>query len=185
MYSHLDILKKNKVGGIISVGGGQGGWTSLGLTMINIWTQHFAKLTDQLQVEMRDRQTDWLAKATELGRNVARAMLMPIDKVKYVGPEPAIACPVCHCDVLQVPQDLPNVYCPVCWVRGIISVDNGKMKVKWNEWDREHARFSEYGVWDHLNIILKNVAAANPNLMKERVKKYSSYGRVIKPPLKS
>ncbi len=183
MFSHLDILKQNKVGGIISVGGGLGGWTSLGLTMINLWTQHFMKLVDQVQVEMRDGKKDWVARTTELGRNVARAMLMPLEKVKYVGAESHIACPVCHCDIFQVPQELPNIYCPVCWVRGKVSIDNGKLNVKWNKWDKEHPRFSEYGVWYHIDReILKHIATIDPNLMKERVKKYSSYGSVIRPP---
>jgi multimeric flavodoxin WrbA len=190
MFSHLEILKKRKVGAIISVGGGVNGWTAFGLSMVNIWVQHFATLVDQMQVEMRLPGIDWFARARELGRNVARAMLMPIEEVKYVGPEPAVSCPVCHCDILQVPQDLPNVYCPVCWVRGVISVENGKMKVKWNEWDINHARFSEYGVWYHLDVeILKYMAdpLAREHFKKleERKKEYKSFCKIIKPPVKS
>ncbi len=182
MYSHLGILKKNKVGGIISVAGGQHGWAALGLTMMNIWMQHFVTLVDQVQVEMRDRQKDWAARSMDLGRNIAKAMLMPIEKVKYVGPESPVSCPVCHCDILQVPQNLPNVYCPVCWVKGVVSNENGKMSVKWDEWDVKHARFSEYGVWDHLEVILKVVANIDPAIAKERFKKFSVYGKMIEPP---
>lgn len=185
MFSHMDMLKKNKVGGIISVGGGVDGWTSFGLTMINIWTQHFIRLVDQVQVEMRDFKTDWVARTTELGRNVAKAMSMPLEEVKYVGKESQMACPVCHCDVFQVPQKLPEVYCPVCWVKGVILIENGKMKVRWSEKDIKNPRFSEYGVWYHIDHeILQYISKIDPNIMKERVKKYSAYGTLIKPPAK-
>ena len=78
-----------------------------------------------------------IERAKQLGRNVARAMNMPIEEVKYLGEEAGVACPLCHCNVLLVPENLPYVGCPICWIRGTIIVDKGQMKVEWNMKDVE------------------------------------------------
>lgn len=190
MFRHPEILKKTRVGAIISVGGGEPEWTPLGLTSMNIFVQHSRILVDQMQVNYVGRpgavlmQEKQLKRARELGRRVARAMIMPIKQVKFVGDETEVSCPVCHCNVLKVPAKLPNVFCPVCWVKGVITINEDKMKVKWDEEDTKHPRFSERGVSTHLELI-KNLQtkfyAEDLEKVKERVKKYISYGRIIKP----
>ena len=62
-------------------------------------------------------------------------MAMPIEEVKYVGEKSGVACPVCQSNILHVHEDLPYVSCPVCAVRGEITTEGGKMRVKWNEED--------------------------------------------------
>lgn len=190
MFRHPEVLKKTRVGAIISVGGGEPEWTPLGLTSMNIFVQHSRILVDQMQVNYVGRpgavlmQEKHLKRARELGRRVARAMMMPIKQVKFVGDETEVSCPVCHCNVLKVPAKLPNVFCPVCWVKGVITINEDKMKVKWDEEDAKHPRFSERGVSTHLELI-KNLQtkfyAEDLEKVKERVKKYISYGRIIKP----
>ena len=152
--SNRQIIKKTRVGAIISVGGGLADWTSLGLTTANIFVQHTRLLVDQIQVNgagmrgsvLLDTNKKQLDRVRELGRNVARAMSMPIEEAKFVGEETAVSCPVCHCNVLQVPEDLPHVTCPVCWVHGVISFDGDKMEVKWDEWDINMLDFPNMGV---------------------------------------
>jgi len=190
MFRHPEVLKKARVGAIISVGGGEPEWTPLGLTSMNIFVQHSYKLVDQMQVNFVGRpgavlmQQKDLERARELGRRVARAMMIPIEEVKFVGDETEVSCPVCHCNVLKVPGSLPDVYCPVCWVHGVITLDGGKMKVKWNEEDAKYPRFSERGVSTHLELI-KNLQmkfyTEDQEKVKERIKKYVSYGKIIKP----
>jgi len=190
MFRHPEVLKKTRVGAIISVGGGEPEWTPLGLTSMNIFVQHSRILVDQMQVNYVGRpgavlmQEKQLKRARELGRRVARAMMMPIKQVKFVGDETEVSCPVCHCNVLKVPAKLPNIFCPVCWVKGVITINEDKMKVKWDEEDTKHPRFSERGVSTHLELI-KNLQtkfyAEDLEKVKERVKKYISYGRIIKP----
>lgn len=190
MFRHPEVLKKTRVGAIISVGGGEPEWTPLGLTSMNIFVQHSRILVDQMQVNYVGRpgavlmQEKQLKRARELGRRVARAMMMPIKQVKFVGDETEVSCPVCHCNVLKVPAKLPNVFCPVCWVKGVITINEDKMKVKWDEEDTKHPRLSERGVSTHLELI-KNLQtkfyAEDLEKVKERVKKYISYGRIIKP----
>ena len=190
MFRHPEVLKKTRVGAIISVGGGEPEWTPLGLTSMNIFVQHSRILVDQMQVNYVGRpgavlmQEKQLKRARELGRRVARAMMMPIKQVKFVGDKTEVSCPVCHCNVLKVPAKLPNVFCPVCWVKGVITINEDKMKVKWDEEDTKHPRLSERGVSTHLELI-KNLQtkfyAEDLEKVKERVKKYISYGRIIKP----
>jgi len=124
-----------------------------------------------------------IERAKELGRNVARAMDMPIEEVKYVGEEAGVACPVCHCNTLLVPEDLPHVYCPVCSVRGKIVDTDGKMKVEWNQADAKFPRFSHDGVRHHVQWLRdhgewnrKNEAAA-----ADKIKEVSAYGKFIVP----
>jgi len=190
IFRHPEVLKKTRVGAIISVGGGEPEWTPLGLTSMNIFVQHSRILVDQMQANYVGRpgavlmQEKYLKRARELGRNVAKAMMMPIEQVKFVGDETEVSCPVCHCNVLKVPEKLPNVFCPVCWVKGVITLDGDKMKVRWDEEDAEYPRFSERGVSTHLELI-KNLQikfyTQDLKKVKERVKKYVSYDRIVRP----
>jgi multimeric flavodoxin WrbA len=188
-----NLLKRTKVGAIISVGGSQLDWTSLSLSTINIYMQHGHLLVDQMQVAdctwpgMILGMEDKLKRARQLGRNVAKAMQMPIEKVKYMGDKAAVSCPVCHCNILQVPEDFPDVYCPVCWVHGTMYLDGGKMKVKWNKEDARYPRFSREALlrhWAYNREKGEKFTKEHKYLMdnlEEIRKKYVSYGKIIKP----
>jgi multimeric flavodoxin WrbA len=123
-------------------------------------------------------------RARQLGRNVAQAMNMPIEEVKYLGEDTPVSCPVCHCNVVVVPDQLPHVGCPVCWVRGVISTQGGSMKVDWNMDDAKYPRFSYEGIKHHMDWLNSHaggdMTAAAENL-KELGKQYGSYGTIIKP----
>jgi multimeric flavodoxin WrbA/uncharacterized Zn finger protein (UPF0148 family) len=190
-------LKRRKVGAILSIGGSQLDWTSLSLATINIFIQHGHVLVDQLQVAgvtaigTVQRMEKELARARQLGRNVAKAMQIPLEKVKYMGEDTAVSCPVCHCNLLQVPQDFPNVYCPVCWVHGSVYLEGGKMKVRWNEEDAKYPRFTleaQLRHWSEGNETKKRYMKEH-NITEDYTeeiatkldKKYTSYGTVIKP----
>jgi multimeric flavodoxin WrbA len=190
MFRHPEILRKTRVGGIICVGGGEPEWTPLGLTSMNIFVQHTRVLVDQMQANYVGRpgavlvEEKYLKRARELGRNVAKAMMMPIEQVKFVGDETEVSCPVCHCNVLKVPEKLRNVFCPVCWVKGVITLDGGEMKVRWDEEGANYPRFSEPGVSTHLELIKKlhmKFYTEDQEKVKERIEKYASYGKIIQP----
>jgi len=109
---------------------------------------------------------------------------MPIEEVEFVGDETDVSCPVCHCNVLKVPEKLPNVFCPVCWVKGVLYLDGDRMKVKWDEEDAKYPRFSERGVFTHLELIKSlqmKFYTEDQKKVKERIKKYVAYGNIIKP----
>lgn len=200
-----DVLKKTRVGAVISVGGsGYDGWASLGLTTVNLFVQHIRLLVDQIQVihaaekgaVLTPTHRDTLGRAKELGRNVVRAMDMPLEKREYIGvgnaaglphisPEGEVSCPVCHCNVVFVPDDLPNIACPICRVRGVVSVDDGKMKVNWNMEDAKHPRFSYEGEVHHMEWLANHRKEEEPALVlgstKKLMKEYAAYGKFIKP----
>jgi len=200
-----DVLNKKRVGAVISVGGsGYDGWASLGLTTINLFVQHIRLLVDQMQVVhaadkgavLTPEHSGTLERARELGRNVARAMDMPPEKRKYIGvggaetlpfvsPEGGVSCPVCHCNILFVPEDLPNVACPICWVRGVVGSEEGKMKVRWNMEDAAHPRFSYEGEVHHMEWLAEHrkeeEAALALESTRSLMKEYAAYGNFIRP----
>ena len=200
MFNNVEILKRNKVGAIISHGGSPNDWACLSLPLLNIWTQHFIRLVDQVHIGGGE-PSDPFSRAEQLGRNVAKAMMMPLDNVKYVGKKNSVTCPSCHCDIMQVSEFSPHVVCPVCWIHGQISFDDGKMKVKWDKWEAKYPRFSELGVFEHMGIGARGerlrfessrTREANPaerekrmaEMMKRRKEmneKYGQYGTLIKP----
>jgi hypothetical protein len=113
-------------------------------------------------------------------------MMMPIKQVKYVGEEAEVACPICHCDVLQVPKALPDVYCPGCLVHGTLHSEDGKMKVKWDKDYAQKYRFSEKTMTEHFEFIArlaKKFHTEDEPTAKERNKKYLAWGNIIKPNL--
>jgi len=122
-------------------------------------------------------------RAEEMGRNVAKAMAMPINQVKYVGEESLTHCPVCHCNVLLVPENLPYVMCPICNVRGTVTQKNNQMKVEWNEKDAKYPRFGPKANLHHSEWLHKNMGV-NPRyfeLIQGLRKEYTGYGKLVRP----
>jgi multimeric flavodoxin WrbA len=124
-----------------------------------------------------------LARARELGRNVARAMKAPVEDAKYMGEKSDVECPVCHGNILHVHEALPHVMCPTCAVRGEVVIENGKMRVEWNKADAELSRFSLEGDQHHVEWLAKHYFR-NPEYFAaaaELTKEYNSYGKIIRP----
>jgi hypothetical protein len=94
-----------------------------------------------------------IERAKELGRNVARAMNMTIDETEYMGEKSGVECPVCHCNIVLVPESLPHLYCPICAVRGTI---NDNWQVVWNMEDAKKSRLSEFGMRHHGSWLQKD-----------------------------
>jgi hypothetical protein len=124
-----------------------------------------------------------IARANKLGRNVAQAMSQPIDKVKYVGENYGVECPVCHTNMVVIPKDLPYIACPVCYIRGTVTMDNGKFKVKWNKKDAALPRFAHDAVDHHLQWLGSHYGKnhSRQNQLTQIAKKYESYGKIIAP----
>lgn len=124
-----------------------------------------------------------LARARQLGRNVAQALNAPIADAEYVGERSGVECPVCHANILHVHEDLPYVMCPTCAVRGEIVIENGKMKVRWNEADAQVPRFSLEADQHHVEWLGKHYFR-NPQYfaaVAEVNKDYDGYGKFIRP----
>lgn len=137
------------------------------------------------EYDMVDFAKSGLERAKELGRNVARAMMMPIEEVRYVGETASVACPVCHCNVLLVPENLPHVMCPICAVRGTVSTDGGQMQVEWNQEDSEYPRFSREAVEHHFYWLTQHFRQHGGlealGEVEELWEDVRSYGTLIRP----
>jgi len=189
MLNNMWMLKKTRVGAIISVGGQKCSWTSLAPSTANIFVQMSRTLVDQMQViNVNPRgailvEEKELERARELGRRVVRAMSMPIEEVKYMGDDKDVSCPVCHCNVLSVPNKLPEVYCPV-WVKGVVTLDGDKMKVKWDEETARHHRFSDFGqkeTLQEIKVMQMKFFKEDVEKAKKLEKKYVGWGNFVKP----
>ena len=156
-----------------------------GLREWNLWMQQGQELTSHTHLKrvidepwdkvytMWGEQPDAVTffkmaveRAKQVGRNVAQAMNMPIEEVEYKGEASGVECPLCHCRILLVQENLPYVGCPICWIRGTIVDDNGKMKVDWNMEDLKLQRFGSEGLAHHMEYtgkIHKERTAANNN----------------------
>jgi hypothetical protein len=190
MFNHPEIEHEIRIGGIISVGGGEPEWTPLGLTLFNIFMLRTRKVVDQMQINFCARpgtvtmHDEYINRARQLGTNIANAMRMPIEQVKYMGQQSDVACPVCHCNIVQILGDASAVYCPVCWVKGTVNINSGKIKVDWDKESMENPRFSEKAMEMHLELVkgLKDQWFGHDMpIAKERMKKYANWGKVIKP----
>jgi len=101
------------------------------------------------QVEWKEWYTMAVERAKQMGRNVAKAMSMPIEQVKYMGEKSDVECPWCHNNVLIVQEKLPHVGCPICWNRGMVKMVGGEMKVEWRMEDLKLKRFDREGQIHH------------------------------------
>jgi multimeric flavodoxin WrbA len=188
------ISEKRKMGAAISVGGtGYDGWASLGLPLMQLFLQHFTTLVDQVQINhcsdvgaALTPDNEWaIEKCKQMGRNVAKAMDLPPGKVKYVGEDTAVACPVCHCNILYIENNFPEVACPMCQVHGKLISAGGKYKVEWNMKDAGNPRFSTANQKYHVEFIMKHNAEEGPQIAmpetQAKIKLYNAYGKYLKP----
>jgi multimeric flavodoxin WrbA len=189
-----DIFERRRVGAAISVGGsGYDGWTSLGLTSVNLFLQHFSTLVDQVQVDhcailgaaLTPDNVEAVERCRQLGTHVARAMQLPFEEWMYAGQETGVSCPVCHCNIIYVERDLPEIMCPTCEVHGTVSFDGGGFRVAWNQDDVKQPRFSTPKEIHHLGFIQQHEAeealqVAMPEI-QEKIRAYNAYGKMIAP----
>jgi len=174
-------------------GSGYEGWTSLGLTCINLYLQHFSTLVDQLQINhccdtgaALTPDNEWAIKrCREMGKNMAHALSVPFEEVTYVGEETPVSCPVCHCNILYVEKDFPDIMCPVCEVHGKVSVNDGEYSIAWDQDDVKEPRFSTAKERSHIEWIMAHFREESEQLalpeVQEKIKEYNAYGKIIGP----
>ena len=180
------VLPKPQIGALIAVGGTD--WVALALPTLYLFLpQGQVKLVDQmllpftsyLGIIVLDKEA--LARAHRLGANVARAIALPTDQVKYLGDEYA-ACPICRQNLLKIKGN--SVECPICDVRGKLEIKGDNIKVVFSQADLQTYRWGQSGL-DRHSQILKTVNTVDPAKkaeIQEKVKKYASYKSFSLPP---
>jgi multimeric flavodoxin WrbA len=184
---------KNRPGGLIGVGGAlTEHWTSLNLP--TIYTATFSAQTevvDHLNVfGVADENAaalydKWLEKARRLGENVADAMLT--GDHRWRGENEGI-CPACHLNMIMVVPGTDDVICPICGIRGKISVKDGVTCVDWPDTEecRKDNRMQVFGKAAHLREIMycrETYYAPYAAEAAEKAKKYHEFTScVLTPP---
>ncbi len=180
--------EKKRVGGLISVGGGDHSWVPMGLSLMKVLTFTELLIVDQLLVTFAARPGQVLLdekvmnKARKLGRNVAGAINKPTGEIKFVGDEPGL-CPVCHSDLL-IPGRKSLVECPICGARGTLKVDDNRMTMVVDDQSLRTIRTTLEGRLKHFSEIREIHGAyyAKKNLIEEKLEKYRSYKSYSLPP---
>jgi multimeric flavodoxin WrbA len=163
------------------------GWTSLAflhptILMLQLGMDIIDKSLIHIQA-MSEAAGDGpaLEKARMAGSKIADAVIT--GDHSYKG-DPGI-CPVCHERDVRIMMDNKTVECPVCALRGTISVDNGTIKVNFPKEQIPWHRFSEQSVYRHFTYEIKpskDYFNRTWPLLKEKRARYGQYLDIRRPP---
>jgi multimeric flavodoxin WrbA/DNA-directed RNA polymerase subunit RPC12/RpoP len=172
--------KKERVGGLISVGGTD--FIYMGLPLMNTLLQPAqVKIVDQLQVAFAVRpgqvllDEEAMKRARRLGFNVAEAMGKPVSEVKFMGDEPG-QCPICHSNILVVCKK-PPIRCAICGSRGVLKMMGDEITVIFDEEDIKKPHWSSQAFSEHVKVIgkLHETAEQRKDEIQKKSEKYKSY----------
>lgn len=165
---------KDRYTGYISVGGAQTHhWVSLGLPMLHLFDFSMCmKCVGHVDAYDQGRTGNplldeaLLKQCEDLGTAVAEALGKPYDEVDtWVGPEGT--CPVCHNDLVSL-SGTATVECPVCGIKGKLSVSGDKVSVVFSEEEKKHARNTIPGIYEHYNEIQDMIKVCVPKLVANK-----------------
>lgn len=172
---------KDRYLGFLAVGGASDeGWTSMALPSMHLLAfsmqmpvvDHFNVFDMNIRVNPA-LHPDLMERVNRLGRNVAGAVGAP-DKytVAWKGDRPGI-CPACHNDLLKIGDGL-NVECPICGMRGRLSIQNGQVKADFPEEEFQHSRMRYGGVHEHMMELL-TIEERIPDAVKAKLPDLKGY----------
>jgi multimeric flavodoxin WrbA len=159
---------------------GTRGWTPYPFLQTNILTSFLGmKVVDRVLVHTQVINEAVLhgkamARARAVGKEVARAV--KTGDTSYLG-EPGI-CPVCHDRVINIFRDNETVECGVCGIRGKLTVEEGKIKIRFQEDALTNHRFTEENKYRHFTYHIKvsrDWYNRTRHITAERKKKYGEY----------
>jgi multimeric flavodoxin WrbA len=171
-----------RVAGFIAVGGSlTPQWKTLALPVLHAFTFSLqAAVVDQIvtagsgtpQSIVLDDEA--LARAAQLGRNVAAQLGRTFEEAEYVGP-PGL-CPMCHLDVISLQGRA--VACATCGARGRLADD---LTVEWTDLDTSVISMAEKR--DHYGEILDTAQrhARVRDEITEKATAYESFDPTVRP----
>lgn len=115
----------------------------------------------------------------QLGQNIAAALASQSDaeRTKWRGEQDGV-CPVCHCNMLTVSQDRTFVECPVCGIRGELSITDGKIDAAFSEEEQNRSRLRWEGKLEHSTEI--KTCAVGPGQIKDLKERLAPYKEYLK-----
>lgn len=173
---------KPRVAGFIAVGGAlTPQWKTLALPTMHILTFSMqTAVVDQFVVSGAGTPRSIvlddaaLARATQLGANVAAQLGRKFDEAEYVG-EPGL-CPMCHLDVIELHGR--EVACATCGAEGFL---NDELVVEWTNLDVSVISMAEKR--DHYEEILDTATKQNAvrDVIEEKAKAYADAFPISRP----
>jgi hypothetical protein len=132
-------------------------WISLALPLMAIFLPHDFRLVDQMVITYTPRPAQILlngeamARTRRLGRNIAEAIKIPPNEVKYMGASDGRTCPLCHQNLLVVRER--SAECPLCGIQGKIEITGNEIKVVFDEEGIRRDRWSQVMMTKHLGEV--------------------------------
>lgn len=147
------IFKRPRVA-YISVGGAHTeNWTSLGLPNLALFGMSTCMVpVGQINAYDCGHRTNpvldppFMEKVAALGRHLAESCNVSADEVTWLGEEGT--CPVCHNNLISI-WKTTDIECPVCGIRGKLSVEGENVKIVFSEAEKKRARGHIDGLWEH------------------------------------
>jgi multimeric flavodoxin WrbA len=163
------------------------GWTSYAFVQPNIMLSALGmEIINRALIHMQGiseaANNQWaLDRAHSIGKEVARAV--KTGDTTYRG-EPGV-CPVCHDRNIHILKDNETVECGTCGIRGKISIENGKIKVRFPEEQIKWHRFSKETMYRHQTYEIKpskDYFTKTWAVLKEKRRKYKDYLHIDREP---
>ncbi|SCP98500.1 flavodoxin family protein [Anaerobium acetethylicum] len=178
---------KPRVGALVSVGGAMTqNWLSFMLPTMYEFTmsmgidvidfhEYFGAMAHE-HVLGNEKEME---RMKQLGQNIAAALASQSDaeRTKWRGEQDGV-CPVCHCNMLTVSQDRTFVECPVCGIRGELSITDGKIDAAFSEEEQNRSRLRWEGKLEHSTEI--KTCAVGPGQIKDLKELLAPYKEYLK-----
>lgn len=176
---------KKRVGALISVGGAMTeNWLafmkpimyeitlSMGIDVIDIHEYWGAMAYEHVLGNEKE-----MARSKKIGQNIAAALAAETEeeRTKWRGEDEGV-CPVCHLNMLNVSRDRTYIECPVCGIKGDLTIESGKIVTKFSAEEQNRSRLRWDGKLEHSTEIKTQAVGPGqiPNL-KELKEPYINY----------
>lgn len=180
-------LFKPKYVAYVSVGGAHTqNWVSLGLPNFHMFGMStLMNVVGQLDAYDMGYRTNpvfdqpFLDKVASLGKHLTDSIGKTREEIEWWGDEGA--CPVCHNSIITVLGKTTEIECPICGIKGELSIEDKKIKVQFSEKEQKRARNTMNGLIEHYEEIedMKKVVIpklqANKDTLPKLLEPYTNF----------
>lgn len=166
---------KDRYTAYISVGGAQThNWVSMGLPMLDLFNFSLCmKCVGHIDAYDQGRtghplfDPKLMEHCHELGKTVGGCLGKSYEACKNVWYGPEGTCPVCHNSLISL-NGTTTVECPICGIHGHLTVEGEQVKIRFSEQEKERARNTTAGVYEHYNEIQNMIKVCVPELVAHK-----------------
>lgn len=166
-------LFKPRYAAYISVGGAHTpNWVSMGLpNMYMFGLSVCMNVVGQIDAYDMGHRTSpvldrpFLDKVSALGAHVAESIGKAPGDIKWMGDQGV--CPVCHNKFISI-DETEGVECPLCGIKGELTLEDGKVRVSFSEQEQKRARNTLAGLYEHYHELKDMMAVIIPKLQENK-----------------